>query len=159
MKRSGQKHVKNTQRHQQCLENETCKCVTAGCKIHDCYVFWKRISFTIGESNSKLEVHQKRVLLMHSLPRTFITENRLIFPQRRSKSQNRSNKPQQKQLNKGMLNDMANWLLQKQKSMLTNVNRYSRVSVLFILNQHIFISLAHTVKFSKGKKQDGETYL
>lgn len=51
---------------------------------------------------------------------------------------------------------MANWLLQKQKSMLTKVNRYSRVSVLFILNQHIFISLAHTVKFSKGKNRMGK---
>lgn len=57
-----------------------------------------------------------------------------------------------------MLNDMANWPLQNQKSMLVNVNRNSRLSLLFILDQHIFISLAHTGKLCKEKKH-GETYL
>jgi len=57
-----------------------------------------------------------------------------------------------------MLNDMANWLLQNQKSVLINLNRNSRLSLLFIRDQHTCISLAHTGKLHKEKK-DGETYL
>lgn len=50
-----------------------------------------------------------------------------------------------------MQNDMTNWLLQNQKSMLINVNRYARLSPFF-LNQHRFISLAHIVTLCKEKK-------
>lgn len=54
-----------------------------------------------------------------------------------------------------MQNDMANWLLQNQKSMLINVNRYARLSPFF-LNQHRFISLAHIVTLCKEKKRQGK---
>lgn len=49
---------------------------------------------------------------------------------------------------------------QNQKSMLININRHAKLSLLFILNQHRFnFTCTHTGKLYKGKKETKKTYL
>lgn len=113
----------------------------------------------IHHSDWRFQQYHEGVQWMCSPSSTFITENKFFFSVARNQTTWLTNHSKSNYAKACKMTQQTHFL-QNQKSMLINVNRQAKLSLLFILNQHRFnFTCTHTGKLCMRKKETKKTYL